>query len=613
MEGLFFSLGLLFFASLLLGLVAFTRPLWQAVPVNLLYRQTGSFSYRAAAPLGVYDTGTLVSGEPIFPKLNCRVTLDFKYTLLGNQIQVLTGTHQLTALVGEDLSGWQRSVPLEQETAFSGNTFTSSVLLDVCQAEAMAASLENETDLHPTIYSLVIHPQVQISGTASGKGFQDSFNPTLKFQFDKVHVYIYPDDPKVDPLNPTADGLVKTTQTEANTLALFEAKPEVSALRKATSLGLAISLAGLLVLGLYLYLSVRHSQESYLQMKYGSILVDVRSRALEASLPAVDVISMDDLAKLAERNNALILHESTGAIHSYFVQGDRIVYRYTLDGQGIPSPLISPLQEEAEKLRQGFERAEFQVYYQPIVSLPEGRINTVEALLRWQRPEGDIVSAAEFIHAAEETGLIDTLGNWMLKVAITQLKQWQDAGNHIKLAVNLSHRQLTQGDSAQSILQLLEKTGMDPQLLQIEVAESSLREGAQEALPNLQKLKDLGVQIAVDDFSSQSTFSALGGYPVQGIKIDRSCIEKISEPETAAVVSAILREAHQLGLNVVAEGVETEQELDFLRSKLCPQAQGYLLGRPAPADALTRLLQEGRCGPSPKLPKRRRLSQEKIP
>ena len=612
-EGLFFGLGLLFFASLLLGLLAFTRPLWQAVPVNLLYQQSGAYSYRAPAPLGVYDTGTLVSGEPIFPKLNCQVTLDFKYLLAGDQVQIQTGTHQLTAQIGEDLSGWQRTVPLEQETAFSGNTFTSSVLLDVCQAEDMAASLENETDLHPSVYSLVIHPQIQVSGTASGKAFRDTFNPSLKFQFDKLHVYVFQDDPKVDPLNPTSPGLIKTTQTAANTLPLFGLKPEVSALRKAASLGLGFSLAGLLWLGLSLYLTTRRSQESYLQLKYGSLLVDVQSQALEAALPAVDVLSMDDLAKLAERNSTMILHESRGAIHSYFVQGDRIVYRYTLDEQGSLPQVISPLQEEEQKLRRGFERGEFQVYYQPIVSLPEGRINTVEALLRWQQPGGDLISAAEFIRAAEETGLIDTIGEWMLQVAITQLKQWQDAGNQIKLAVNLSHRQLVQGDPAESILRLLKKTGMDPQLLQIEVSESSLREGAQGVLSSLKKLKDVGVQIALDGFSNQSALSSLGGYPVHSIKIDRQCIQNISDPENAAVVSAILREAENLGLNVVAEGVETEQELDFLRSKLCPLAQGYLLGRPAPAAALTQLLLEGQNTSSPKPPRRRRPAKEKTP
>jgi EAL domain-containing protein (putative c-di-GMP-specific phosphodiesterase class I) len=240
-------------------------------------------------------------------------------------------------------------------------------------------------------------------------------------------------------------------------------------------------------------------------------------------------------------------------------------------------------------------------------------INTVEALLRWQQPGGNLISAAEFIRAAEETGLIDTIGEWMLQVAITQLKQWQEAGNRIKLAVNLSHRQLAQGDPAQSILRLLKETGIDPRLLQIEISESSLREGTPGVRSSLQQLKDVGVQIAVDDFSTPSGLSSLGGFPIHSIKIDRQYIQKISDPENAAVVSAILREAQNLGLNVVAEGVETELELDFLRSKLCPLAQGYLLGRPEPAAALTRLLLEGQSIPSTNPPRRRRPAKEKTP
>jgi hypothetical protein len=150
-EWVLFVLGLLFFASLVLGLISFTRPLLQEVPANISYQQAGTYAYSAQAPAGVYDTGMLVSGEPIFPKLNCQVMLDFKYSFLGDQFQGLTGTHQVTALVGESTSGWQRNLPLESLTTFSGNTFDVSVPLDICQAEAITASMENETDMHPAL------------------------------------------------------------------------------------------------------------------------------------------------------------------------------------------------------------------------------------------------------------------------------------------------------------------------------------------------------------------------------------------------------------------------------------------------------------------------------
>jgi EAL domain-containing protein (putative c-di-GMP-specific phosphodiesterase class I) len=611
-EGLFFVLGLLLFASLLLGVIAFTRPLRQQVPASLKYQQSGAFSYSASAPLGIYDTGMIVTGQPIFPKLTCRVKLTFKYSLLGENLQVAGGTHQLIAQVEDSQSGWQRSIILEQITPFNGNSFSSSVPLDVCQAEALASSMENETDLHPPIYSLIIKPQVKIAGIAGGKGFQDSFNPALNFQFDKIAVYLAPYDPtQVDPLNPTASGLVKYSQMVANTLPLFGLQPEILALRKAAGVGLGLSLAGLLALGLILFFNTRGSQAAYLQMKYSSVLVDVQGRALETNLPSVEVFSMDDLVKLAERNSTMILHEHQDGDHSYFVQGDRFIYRYRLYTRRAEPESTSPLQLEGEKLRLGFERGEFQVHYQPIVSLREGRIAAVEALLRWRRSEGEIASAAEFIRAAEETGWIQPLGEWMLKVALTQLKEWQQAGKRVNLAVNLSERQLVQGDTAQSILHLLEGMGMDPQLLQIEVPASSFQDNAPAVLASLRKLSDRGVQIAVDDFTGQSALDRLGSYPIQSIKIDRSSIVKINIPENASRISAIIREAHKAGLNVVAEGVETEEELNFLRTTLCPQAQGYLLGRPVPAEALTNLLLDELPQPCPKAPRRRRATKEK--
>jgi EAL domain-containing protein (putative c-di-GMP-specific phosphodiesterase class I) len=307
----------------------------------------------------------------------------------------------------------------------------------------------------------------------------------------------------------------------------------------------------------------------------------------------------------------MILHAQDGPFHSYYVQGDRLVYRYTIGEEGMAAQVLPPLQEMEVKLRHGLERGEFQVYYQPILTLQDGKINTIEALLRWRRPEGDIASAGDFIREAEATGMIDTIGDWMLEVAIGQLKQWQDAGNQVKLAINLSQRQLVQGDPAGSILRLLEKTSIDPQMLQIEVPETTLQARSEDVRNSLQKLRDAGVQIAVDNLFSPATISALGGYSVRSIKIDRQRICKIGDPKNDTVVSSIISEAHELGLDVVAEGVETKEELDFLNSRLCSQAQGYLLGRPVPAETLTQLLQEGKKVPTATPAKRRRVTKEK--
>ena len=597
-EVLFFILGLFALASLVLGIFAFTRPVWQDVADNVNYQQLGTFSYATTAPAGIYDTTAVTSGDPLFPKLTCSVNLQFSYIFLGDQLQGLAGTHQLTATILDDRSGWQRTLPLETQTVFSGSTFVTTASLNLCRIEAMVAAMEEATDLHQSGYSLIVNPRVTITGQAAGRDLQAAFEPHLLFLFDKVHFYLYKSDAVTDPLNPSQAGLIEGKRRQANALSLLGLKPEVGKMRVLSLIGLGLSLGGLLFLGFFISNKVRGSQEALVQMKYSSMLVDIHDRTLELSSPAIDVVTMDDLAKLAERHDSLILHEARGLIHYYLVQGDQITYRYTLnDGSGNMSNM-SPMQLE-HNLRKGIDLGEFRVYYQPIVSLADGKITAVEALLRWQHPERGLVPAAEFIAIAEKTGLINKIGEWMLQVACTQFEEWQRAGIQIRLAINLSEYQLKR-DPAEIISRVLRKTGMDPRTLQIEISETSIMKNASTVLPGLQKLTDLGIQLSVDNFAGQSSLSALEQFPINSIKIDRLVIEKISNPENATTVSAMITEGINLGLNVVAEGVETEEQLEFLRSHLCTLAQGYLLGRPTPADEVTLLLEKGRNPDRPK-------------
>ena len=609
-EALFFVFGLLAFASLVLGFFAFYRPLWRTVPDDVSYQQTGAFSYTAVVPPGVYDSSTLNSGEPVFSKLTCFLNLKFDYTLAGDDLQGLTGTHQLTAQVLETNSGWQRTIPLEQETTFSGNTFTTQNNLNLCQVEQIVAAMEQKTEFQSPYYTLVITPSVTVAGKVSGRELQDTFDPSLALQFDQVHFFLAKTDPLLgDPLNPSVTGILTGVRTEANTLALLGKEFLISNLRTYVIAGLVFSLVGLLSLVSFIVIVARRSQESLVQMKYSSMLVDIHDRALELSTPAIDVVSMDDLAKLAERHNSLILHERHGLIHHYLVQGDRITYRFILDERGGNLPEILSRQQLEDNLQQGIERGEFQVYYQPIVSLADGKITTVEALLRWQHPERGLISAAEFISIAERTGLIDKIGEWMLLVACSQFKKWQRAGMQIALAINLSEYQLER-DPAESISRVLQKTGVDPRTIQVEVSEANMIKNVSAVLPGLQKLTDLGIKLSVDNIAGQSSLSAFEQFPINSIKLDRLVIEKISNPENATTIGAMITEGIKLGLNVVAEGVETEEQLEFLRSHRCTLAQGYLLGRPAPADEVTILLEKSRNPDRSKPAKRRPRSKE---
>lgn len=316
---------------------------------------------------------------------------------------------------------------------------------------------------------------------------------------------------------------------------------------------------------------------------------------------------MDDLARLAERNSGVILHEAHGLVHYYFVQGDRIIYRYMFNDGPSGSQEVSQLQLE-ENLQLGMDRGEFQVYYQPMVSLIDGKITSVEALLRWQHPERGLISAGEFISIAEKTGLIDRMGEWMLQVACNQFEVWQRAGMQIKLAINLSEYQL-QRDPAEIISRVLQKTGVDPKTLQIEISEANIIRNVSSVLPALLKLKNLGLQLSVDNIGGQSSLSSLEKFPINSIKIDRLVIENIGNPESADSVGAIIDEGINQGLNVVAEGVETEEQLEFLRLHLCTLAQGYLLGRPASAGEVTLLLEKGLNQDRPKPVKKKPRSR----
>ena len=249
------------------------------------------------------------------------------------------------------------------------------------------------------------------------------------------------------------------------------------------------------------------------------------------------------------------------------------------------------------QLRWALERGEFKVYYQPQVSIDTGQITGMEALVRWQHPELGLVSPAEFIPLSEDTGLVAPIGEWVLRTACAQTKSWQDCGfNNLHVAVNLSPRQFQQPDLTSVVLRLLEETGLDASCLELEVTESSVMKNAETAISTLRELKAMGIRISIDDFGSgYSSLSYLKHLPIDVLKIDQSFVRDMTtDPKDAAIVMAIIQLAHSLQLQVKAEGVETEDQLHFLRLLRCDEMQGYLFCRPLPVEAFENLLLEGR-------------------
>ena len=248
-----------------------------------------------------------------------------------------------------------------------------------------------------------------------------------------------------------------------------------------------------------------------------------------------------------------------------------------------------------KNLRIALEQDQFVLFYQPKVSLKTGRIVGMEALVRWQHPETGMVSPAEFIPLAEETGLIIPLGAWILNTACRQARRWLDGGyGPLRMGVNLSARQFGQNTLYDLIAQNLAQTGLPPKLLELEITESMVMKDVEEVIHTLKRLRSLGLFVAVDDFGTgYSSLSYLKRLPLHTLKIDQSFVRDLTtNSDDAAIISAIIGMAHNLHLNVVAEGVETQEQMVFLRRNQCNEMQGFFFSRPLPADTFTQLLEK---------------------
>ncbi len=240
-------------------------------------------------------------------------------------------------------------------------------------------------------------------------------------------------------------------------------------------------------------------------------------------------------------------------------------------------------------LRRALERNEFQLHFQPLMDVGMGHMVGVEALLRWQHPLLGMVAPDQFIPLAEKTGLIIPIGEWVLRTACEQSQAWLRAGlAPLRMAVNLSPRQFRQPDLVQMVARIVGETGQDPRLLDLEITESALMENVELAVETLLALKALGIRVCIDDFGTgYSSLSYLKRFPLDVLKIDRSFIMGLPDDgDDAAIINAILAMARHLQLEVIAEGVETEQQKDYLLFQQCASMQGYLFSRPLPGEEL---------------------------
>lgn len=342
-----------------------------------------------------------------------------------------------------------------------------------------------------------------------------------------------------------------------------------------------------------------------------------------------------DAAKLARRILSSFAHPVRVGSHEIFINASIGIAIYPYDGEDIDTLLMhadtamykakeqggSSYQTYSKSmtttalqrltlendLRRALDRKEFEVHYQPIVDAYTSTVVGAEALLRWRHPELGLLLPSEFIPIAEENGLIVPMGEWILESACVQNRAWQDAGlPRIRVSVNLSSRQLKRS-LIETVSRALQVSGLEPRYLSLELTESVLVNHHKEGTDALHALRAMGLHLAVDDFGTgYSSFSYLKHFPLDTLKIDRSFIREIAvQPDDAAITTAIIAMGHALGLRVIAEGVETEAHLTLLQKQGCDEIQGYLVGRPVPADRFVEHLARKRPTATPTIRRQR--------
>lgn len=293
----------------------------------------------------------------------------------------------------------------------------------------------------------------------------------------------------------------------------------------------------------------------------------------------------------------ILLRNAGTALHRAKEQGRHTYQLYT--------PLMNASAFERlvmeNSLRHAIQRQEFVIYYQPLMDLASGRLAGMEALLRWKHPELGLVYPEEFIPLAEETGIIVPLGEWVLTNACRQNKKWQDAGlPQLRMSVNLSARQINEEGFVGTVAQVLKDTGLDPQFLELEVTESIALQNEERVVAVLRELQAMGIRIAMDDFGTgYSSLSYLKKLPIHSLKIDQSFVRDLTtDPNDAAIASTVIVLGHNLNLSVTAEGVENQEQLDFLRKQRCDSIQGHLFSHPLPKDEVEKILRDALVQPA---------------
>jgi len=583
------ALGAFFFAVL-----AFTRPVEQRIADDIEYEHMGILVYQAADTKDVYDTDNVQTGEPVYLQLTCNVQLSYVYQLnssylLAGEADQLLGSYQVFAQI-RDADGWNRIIELTPPTGFSGSGFSAGIDMDLCHIGELIAHLKTETGTKHVWYDLAILPKVNIVGSIAGRELKDEFAPEIKFQFNQLLMRLPPielDDDKLENLTPIQAGIIPGTRLGPNLMGIFGLEIPVLVVRLVSMALFIPAVVGVVWLGWPLYQTWKSGDASRIRVQYNPMLVEVEAGSLPTKGPVVRVDSFKDIVKMAERYGAMILDEVNGNSHRYCVQDGETIYAYQM-GYANSSTGLPQIRSPEEELCDALDLQQYQLHYQPIVSVENQQIESVEALVRWNHPERGIVYPGEIIPCAEKYGLICRIDAWVVGEACQQLKAWQELHRQPPvLSVNMSPRSLVSADFIEQVIMTVVDMQINPRYLQLEINRSNMIVKNETVNLHLHRLRKMGIRLAVDNFAAATSnqVDSISRLPLMSLKIDRSVVLKVCQtPEDTRLINYIVKMAHRSALSVVTVGVETQAQLAFLRQQKIDAAQGYLIGLPMPAE-----------------------------